>query len=558
MTLRSNCKATYIDSYSYLTNTGFTTRDGVRYNLETLEQLKTFISSEINPQSSKTFLTIVRDRKGLAPKLLDDDFIYWIPTALGGLNECTVQLDGKSVLPDSTGYAWGRFYEIIGERPALDTNDSSKWWSNSLSDTYKRGSIPKVGAVICWKHSKENKGYVGIVEAIDEVTGEIIVSESPYRAGIYDPQKDFIVTRRNNKDGQWGMKDTDYFFQGFIYCPTVTEKGTIIDNISKSDVVSIKGKYLGEAAKQKNARYICKILVNKYGWTLNAVAGLLGNLEHESTINPGLTEFGGSGYGLVQWTPPTKFTNWCDKQNPKLPHDDVDSQLAMIDWEMKNNKQYSYKLTDYYGVAYDPPPEGPKLFKDFATSTKSAYTLACAFVYNYERPGSIIYGAWKNKNTGKSAKTVGREIGKAGREKNRASVRDKRGNAATKWYNFFVNNNYYASGVNFQISAFKAGIVEATKAICSFIVSNGSEYTYTLFKNNKKIYTGSANLEKTTFVANFTLNNLVPNTSYTVTIEVKDSNGTQTEFATTTFKTPQEHPNSVTNISIKNEGLSLQ
>ena len=40
------------------------------------------------------------------------------------------------------------------------------------------------------------------------------------------------------------------------------------------------------------------------GWTLNAVAAMLGNMQSESTINPGIWEgldpFVG-GYGLVQW-----------------------------------------------------------------------------------------------------------------------------------------------------------------------------------------------------------------------------------------------------------------
>ena len=50
------------------------------------------------------------------------------------------------------------------------------------------------------------------------------------------------------------------------------------------------------------------------GWTLNAVAAMLGNMQSESTINPGIWEgldpFVG-GYGLVQWTPYTKYSDWA-------------------------------------------------------------------------------------------------------------------------------------------------------------------------------------------------------------------------------------------------------
>ena len=46
------------------------------------------------------------------------------------------------------------------------------------------------------------------------------------------------------------------------------------------------------------------------GWTAEAVAGLLGNQQVESTLNPGIWQdlTPGGGWGLVQWTPSSNST----------------------------------------------------------------------------------------------------------------------------------------------------------------------------------------------------------------------------------------------------------
>ena len=43
---------------------------------------------------------------------------------------------------------------------------------------------------------------------------------------------------------------------------------------------------LSQTQMQENAIYIYDYMATKYNWTLNAVAGMLGNLESESTMNP--------------------------------------------------------------------------------------------------------------------------------------------------------------------------------------------------------------------------------------------------------------------------------
>lgn len=132
---------------------------------------------------------------------------------------------------------------------------------------------------------------------------------------------------------------------------------------------------LNRERQQYNAKYIWYALQNN-GWTLNAVCGMLGNMQAESAINPGRWEGDivgrmGKGYGLVQWTPATKYINWIGVSNDPST---MDNNLSRIKWEAVNNKQWR-KSKQY-----------PISFKEFKSSTASVEYLAGAFLYNYERP----------------------------------------------------------------------------------------------------------------------------------------------------------------------------
>ena len=141
-------------------------------------------------------------------------------------------------------------------------------------------------------------------------------------------------------------------------------------------------RYLTSAEMHTNAQYILNYLRSR-GWSKNAVCGMLGNMQVESTINPGIWEGLNSGatnkgYGLVQWTPSTKWSNWANSRGYAM--DSMDGQLQRIIFEVTatgSDAQW-FKTTAY-----------PITFSQFTTSTNSAYNLACAFVRNYERPASL-------------------------------------------------------------------------------------------------------------------------------------------------------------------------
>lgn len=137
------------------------------------------------------------------------------------------------------------------------------------------------------------------------------------------------------------------------------------------------------AEMQVNAVYIRDVLIG-WGWTLNAVAGLLGNTETESSHNPARWQsdrigWTAGGYGLVQWTPTTKYRNWASAQGYSLV--EMYPQLLRIKWEVENNEQWTVHS------AY------PMTFKQFIVSKDTPEYLAQVFLHNYEMPESQVQPA---------------------------------------------------------------------------------------------------------------------------------------------------------------------
>lgn len=141
----------------------------------------------------------------------------------------------------------------------------------------------------------------------------------------------------------------------------------------------IKGnRYLSTGEMQNNAQIIFSTLTG-IGWTKNAVAGMLGNMQVESTINPGiwqnLNPNPALGWGLVQWTPSTNFTNWAVANG--YTNDDGDAQLKWIDGVTVTVGQWI------------PTAQYPETFAEFKVSTQTPEYLADCFLKNFERPAEI-------------------------------------------------------------------------------------------------------------------------------------------------------------------------
>ena len=156
--------------------------------------------------------------------------------------------------------------------------------------------------------------------------------------------------------------------------------------------------YLTQEHRNVNAK-----LVNKYlkglGWTRNAIAGILGNMDVESSVNPALIEgrnvhslidnntcltiANTIGVGLVQWTGDTptapagqKLASFAIRHN--MNWYDGELQCFRLQSEYENNLQFDPGVVD--GVSWD--------WESYVTSSETPEQLAKVWQLRYERGGS--------------------------------------------------------------------------------------------------------------------------------------------------------------------------
>lgn len=176
-----------------------------------------------------------------------------------------------------------------------------------------------------------------------------------------------------------------YWTYGYRYAPTAEWHAKYTGSY---------GRWTDEA--YANAVMIWRILQPR-GWTQNAVAGMLGNMEVESGYNPWRWQRDniiapsdmwqtGHGYGLFQLDPPNKYinSNTASLYTTYGPHylgnegtpNDGDAQIKWMDDEV-------------YGQYY-PTSAYPIAFSQYRISTREPEWLALAWMRNFERPNLEI------------------------------------------------------------------------------------------------------------------------------------------------------------------------
>lgn len=139
--------------------------------------------------------------------------------------------------------------------------------------------------------------------------------------------------------------------------------------------------WLTEEQSLNNAQLVVNHFVGT-DWTPEALSALCGNMRHESSINPNMYEYGYAweddrGFGLVQWTPRSKYWDWATGKG--LDPYSGDSQLARIDYEVDNNIQW-IPISRFNGMT----------FAEFRGNTGGWEVdyLTEAFTWSYERPNA--------------------------------------------------------------------------------------------------------------------------------------------------------------------------
>lgn len=144
------------------------------------------------------------------PKETDKNYIN---VDFGGKNKCiAINTKNGYVLPNCTGYCFGRWLELLGKTPDLSIYQAELWFTHK--DKYERGYYPKIGSIICWskgnpKNPKDGAGHVAIVEDI-YLDGTILCTMS----GSNTNKK--FWRQKLTPPYSYGKK---YNLQGYIYNP---------------------------------------------------------------------------------------------------------------------------------------------------------------------------------------------------------------------------------------------------------------------------------------------------------------------------------------------------
>ena len=117
-------------------------------------------------------------------------------------------------MPNCTCYAWGRTYEISGERPELSPFDAGTWYEyNAENRIYDYGDEPEQGAIACWAYADGGPGHVAVVERVDD--DMVLLSNSAYSGA------EFYMDTVPADDPSAGREN--WIFQGYIYPDAKTE-----------------------------------------------------------------------------------------------------------------------------------------------------------------------------------------------------------------------------------------------------------------------------------------------------------------------------------------------
>lgn len=154
-------------------------------------------------------------------------------------------------------------------------------------------------------------------------------------------------------------------------------------------------RYLTYAEMESNAREFAEYMLSN-GFNAYAVAGMLGNIQVESGVNPGIweslviTKNESNGYGLVQWTPASKVRDWL-REN-EYPLDSGTGEMERIIYEKNNGLQWM--LTVYYSMSFD---EFAVYQNNSMSDEELCKYLADVWLKNYERP-KVIYQPGRGVN----------------------------------------------------------------------------------------------------------------------------------------------------------------
>lgn len=135
--------------------------------------------------------------------------------------------------------------------------------------------------------------------------------------------------------------------------------------------------YLTQSEMENNATEFYGYF-NSKGFTIESIAGMLGNLQQESNINSGMkqTASASSGWGLIQWTPSSNLTDYATAHGVDWFTGEIQTQLM---WD---------EIINGYGGQWIPKPSLGYGYTGAEFSKLTNVAEACkAYLYERERAG---------------------------------------------------------------------------------------------------------------------------------------------------------------------------
>lgn len=243
---------------------------------------------------------------------------------------------------------------------------------------------------------RQKSGYIFSINAInkDNVKQSSPIFQIP--ADAHADNKKVNTYAGWTHKGTFSVSDKATFSSKSTFKSEVDISGILTGTIGKFDKLYVGGQEVIPGSgnggtggvppeltteKEKNAWAVWQFLKSK-GYSEQAAAGILGNMEQESGIMPDIDEGGGGpGYGLVQWTSPVAGESGRAYVQRLLAqagisgdYRNINTQLQLLDWHMHNG-QYIPSAAYPYSVAQ---------FK----ALTDVGTAAMAFEANFERPAA--------------------------------------------------------------------------------------------------------------------------------------------------------------------------
>lgn len=309
-------------------------------------------------------------------------------------------------LPNCTCYAYGRWLELgfstsglAWTAPKPEDSGNAQFW---FPATQSKGILtcsqtPVIGSIACWKRSDNGRGHVAIVEIVNP-DGSIVISQSgyarPITTPVYDMPSYFTTKTLYPNDNYYSIYG--YITQGFIYPPNVQTLDWLWE-------VTDAAPTLPTGYKENNARLVYGVLLS-YGWALESICGVLGNMENEGNLQPGQCEY---GHGLPLYDPvtgiPTNpyylpngveyyglglcgWTAWSSSPRNIILQTAIDEQVPWYNGTMQCRILNQADQMGYWSP--DLSHGYPGTFTEFKTNSygRSVEDLASTFLWAYEHP----------------------------------------------------------------------------------------------------------------------------------------------------------------------------